>query len=922
MPGYSLDINPLPTVNPIGAPSGDFEHIQANPDMFGGAIARALQGFGGAVEKASDTGFDVASQKQRLTQEISASETNTWLAKAVTDKFNDFGRLQGRAAQDKLPQFKNDIEDLYNQSLKNAGDSLFMKAALAKSGRYITDAYYRYGTQHADSQWRQWQTKTADDRASELGSQAGIAAQHGTWDNVGTFLHASDDEVAKKFEAQGWKAEDYAAEVQKNRGKNVRTIVETLAANGDVRTAQAVLEKYQTGMDATSRLSAMSHIKGQVAQIQGRDDADEASGHKWRSADVVGSTVSAWKNQGMSPNGVAGILFNIKEESGFYPALRHPDQPNWSGEAHYAHGLYQEGGEEWNRYEGWLRKNHAGADWRDPQLQSEFAAWNLKTNYPDTWARMNAAATPQDAAAIYAKEYLKPSEANLQSRLMKIYGGRGLGPPESYGNIRAPLVPKDEAYERILASNNDDPVRQNAGIARLNLLYSLDRSEQTQNRVLFNQRVNDTTTEAMTRGTATNPLTEDDFLRQGKTSADYDDYQDALTLGADLQGAASLAPAQRAALVPPMPEPGPGYARAFKRREQFIRSIDGLEKEFREDPAAYAVRRLPDVQAAAQGMATAESGPQTNPEAVKAARANFADVMRDEQVRLGADPSSVQILSKDAVQAINKRFGTIADNDDPNVRKSLIDNIVRESNLWGNAWPDIVRQLAPQTQPIVRAIAAGADPAAMTRLLDMPKDENPVKILKEQSETKYGDVQRELNDAFTPLRRSMVGRQMDRDYPGYYGLAEKLSALYVRDGDGASAAATKAFNALIGNQFEFRDTYRIPKSVNVPADAVQAGVVAARDAIRGGGLNVAPFADDIALGAGNRADSFSKFARDGRWVTSPRNDGLNLIYDGSSGARPVRTSNGSVFFLSWQQLAALGTKHGDANAPDWGQMLR
>src|SRR5262249_50406250 len=65
----------------------------------------------------------------------------------------------------------------------------------------------------------------------------------------------------------------------------------------------------------------------------------------------------------------------------------------------------------------------AGADWRSPQLQSEFAAWNLKNNYPGTWARMNAAVTPQDAAAIYAREYLKPADQYLQSRLTKIYGG-------------------------------------------------------------------------------------------------------------------------------------------------------------------------------------------------------------------------------------------------------------------------------------------------------------------------------------------------------------------------------------------------------------------------------------------------------------------------------------------------------------------
>ena len=39
--------------------------------------------------------------------------------------------------------------------------------------------YYRYGTTHADTQWRTWQSKTADDRASEYGNQAAVAAIRG-----------------------------------------------------------------------------------------------------------------------------------------------------------------------------------------------------------------------------------------------------------------------------------------------------------------------------------------------------------------------------------------------------------------------------------------------------------------------------------------------------------------------------------------------------------------------------------------------------------------------------------------------------------------------------------------------------------------------------------------------------------------------
>jgi hypothetical protein len=115
-------------------------------------------------------------------------------------------------------------------------------------------------------------------------------------------------------------------------------------------------------------------------------------------------------------------MANIGEESAFNPTLRHADQPAFGGEAHFAHGLYQEGGTEWNHFAAWIGKNYPGADWRDPKLQSEFAAWNLKTNYPGVWNRMSHG-NKEQAAAAYAAGYLKPAARYLSSRLGKFSHG-------------------------------------------------------------------------------------------------------------------------------------------------------------------------------------------------------------------------------------------------------------------------------------------------------------------------------------------------------------------------------------------------------------------------------------------------------------------------------------------------------------------
>jgi tail lysozyme len=145
--------------------------------------------------------------------------------------------------------------------------------------------------------------------------------------------------------------------------------------------------------------------------------AEQAQQHlqKKNVQDIISNT---WSKAGATPNAIEGVKFNIGEESGFNPNLRHPDQPHFTGEAHYAHGLTQEGGEEWNRMQKFLGEK----PWQDPQNQMDFAAWNLKTNYPSTWKKMNDAPDWQHAAEIYAREYLKPASEYLENRVNKIYG--------------------------------------------------------------------------------------------------------------------------------------------------------------------------------------------------------------------------------------------------------------------------------------------------------------------------------------------------------------------------------------------------------------------------------------------------------------------------------------------------------------------
>jgi hypothetical protein len=146
------------------------------------------------------------------------------------------------------------------------------------------------------------------------------------------------------------------------------------------------------------------------------------------SQDVAKTVAGELKAQGFSDNAIAGILYNINQESGFDPTLRHPDQPRFGGEAHYAHGLFQEGGDEYNQMAAHLGNREVPGNWYDPLEQTRFVAGRLKgqignAQYADTMKALQNAKTPEEAARIFASGYLKPADRYLSSRYSDISRG-------------------------------------------------------------------------------------------------------------------------------------------------------------------------------------------------------------------------------------------------------------------------------------------------------------------------------------------------------------------------------------------------------------------------------------------------------------------------------------------------------------------
>ena len=423
----------------------------------------------------------------------------------------------------------------------------------------------------------------------------------------------------------------------------------------------------------------------------------------------------------------------------------------------------------------------------------------------------------------------------------------------------------------------------------------------------FRQRIGDTTQEAMNTGKVAKPITADEFNYHFGTDDGpkaYAQYTASMRLGRDVNGVADLSPQEQTAMLGGYDPTlqglmyGAGTEDATKRQSAIGKAIDQVNKEKDDDPAAFAIQRLPATGGAYKDFSDAVGNPLSTPDAKAAAARTYANTTLLEQSRVGIAPADQKIVPQAYADHLSTALSNAATSDDPQARVGLIARVQQEASMWGNAWPQVMAQLAPQSQPIVRAIAAGADPTAMTRLLSLDPKEKPADVLKQQDVTKAAQLNTSIDDAMAPFRSSLVGRQLDRDYPGYYKMASDLGALYVRDGMSANDAASKAFNDLVGARYDFRDTWRMPKSSSVSADDVQAGTLAARSQL--GVLGAKPPIADVP-GADPQAD-LADIGRNGKWVTSPDNAGLNL----ANGDKFVRGADGMPLKLSWQQLSELG----------------
>lgn len=429
----------------------------------------------------------------------------------------------------------------------------------------------------------------------------------------------------------------------------------------------------------------------------------------------------------------------------------------------------------------------------------------------------------------------------------------------------------------------------------------------------FQGRVKDTEAEAGVTGTVEKPIGQWEFISrlgfaEGKKAFERHDAN--VQLGRDAATLANLDPEERQSLFTKYtPQPGPGFADAEKRREILISADKHIQKEKADDPAKFAVSRLPAVAAAYNQFQTVLGKPGSSPDEQQKAARTYADTLLMEQGRIGIAPADRRIVSNEYVDNLVSSFGNQPAAGGPS---NIAQKIEEQAKLWGDHWPDVYRDIiAKKPGPVVEVIGSGIKPDAARLLTDL-QPLSPKQILRDESEERWKPIETAVRDVLKPFAQSTLGHDgRSRTLEVFQGQIQKLTAHYVANGGmAADDAAKRAYENVLGFKYDFVDTYRIPSKqhetpAGVPSSTIAAGAWHARQLIKDGKFAIAPAYDDRGGLSKNylTGETERTYGRDGVWVTAPGEGGLALTYKGE----PVALRDGKPLVLTWKDLEEIAS---------------
>ena len=368
--------------------------------------------------------------------------------------------------------------------------------------------------------------------------------------------------------------------------------------------------------------------------------------------------------------------------------------------------------------------------------------------------------------------------------------------------------------------------------------------------------------------------------------------------GADMQAIGTMtSEQQRQLLEERKPVPGEGYADAMKRYALLEEAVQKDNKLRKEDPGAYLVLRDAGVKSALDAFSKA-STPENATAYARAVRAGM-------EARGMEFDAGTPLLPKSQAEAL---AGNIVRSEDP------AGQLVGLQQTFGKDWPAVERQIMQgrKLPSAMRVMAGGMETEDGRLLMDSYRNKDFTKQSEASLNIKEADVRvtvrGKLEDMLLTVRAqgdlSMDAALVDS--------ATRLTMTYMQRGDDMDDAVSKAVQAVGGDRYSYRDSYRVP--VTLDADKVAYGARRTLRDVALGDTLTTPRA--VSLPQGYVDESFAATVRrEGTWVTMPDESGLQLFVLG----RPVRDKDGKPIVKTWDELTAVGgdAPSGYENFQDW-----
>lgn len=331
---------------------------------------------------------------------------------------------------------------------------------------------------------------------------------------------------------------------------------------------------------------------------------------------------------------------------------------------------------------------------------------------------------------------------------------------------------------------------------------------------------------------------------------------------------------------------GVGATQGAEFMSDYQRALNAKYQAINTDPFTYVVQNTPSL---AQDLQDAANDPERFREAL--AKSN------ELQGRLGVPEWRRGVLGQGAAQQTAQRLNAVP----PEQAADELEGLARQYGpLWGNA----MRELAD----------AKLNPAFMTLArLDGPQDVAVRKNLATALQTGRDTLRKNIS---VPIANAVDEKVMDKmtdfartvSYDGTTGQqvmaaetasAQALAYLYVQRGLSESDAAKRAVNDLLGDRYDFTDSYRTPKGMSSRVDGL------AREIQRK--LTPEQFAPvtggDPALGVEYRQRvAWSMAVNNGLWLNTPDGKGIQLyVPDDNSGMgySPAKLKTGEPVIVNF-----------------------